>query len=315
MHTDASGFAIGAVLQQDQGKGLQPIAFLSKKMLDAETRYPVHEQELLAIIHALSTWRHYLHGRKFTRAAPTTSRCSTSRRSRSCPAASRAGRTSSPNFDFDIEYIEGKSNVVADGLSRRADHQQQLAAARASAIVTRHRHRQRTVHAPAARSDSQLSAATSLLADIHEAHASDAEYRAAAEAASSHPRPTRCRSRAAICTTAAIACTSRTTLRCSTRILQECHDAPLGGHLGKDKTIEQVKRRFYWPGMDDDIAAYVTSCDACQRNKPSQQATMGLLQPLPIPDSSVAAGDAWTSSRSCLAPVPATMPSSCSSTS
>ena len=51
VHTDASGFAIGAVLQQDQGKGLQPIAFLSKKMLDAETRYPVHEQELLAIMH------------------------------------------------------------------------------------------------------------------------------------------------------------------------------------------------------------------------------------------------------------------------
>ena len=52
VHTDASGFAIGAVLQQDQGKGLQPIAFISKKMLDAETRYPVHEQELLAIIHS-----------------------------------------------------------------------------------------------------------------------------------------------------------------------------------------------------------------------------------------------------------------------
>ena len=67
VHTDASGFAVGAVLQQDQGKGLQPIAFLSKKMLDAETRYPVHEQELLAIITALGAWRHYLHGRKFTR--------------------------------------------------------------------------------------------------------------------------------------------------------------------------------------------------------------------------------------------------------
>ena len=65
MHTDASGFAVGAVLQQDQGKGLQPIAFLSKKMIDAETRYPVHEQELLAIIQALTAWRHYLHGSKF----------------------------------------------------------------------------------------------------------------------------------------------------------------------------------------------------------------------------------------------------------
>ena len=66
-------------------------------------------------------------------------------------------------------------------------------------------------------------------------------------------------------------------------MLHECHDAPTGGHLGKDKTIEQVKRRFYWPGMDAEIQQYVTSCDSCQRNKPSQQATMGLLQPLPVP--------------------------------
>ena len=83
-------------------------------------------------------------------------------------------------------------------------------------------------------------------------------------------------------------------LALQTRILHECHDAPTGGHLGKDKTIEQVKRRFYWPGMDEEIQQYVTSCDACQRNKPSQQAKMGLLQPLPIPDSSVAAGESST---------------------
>ena len=65
VHVDASGFATGAVLQQDQGKGLQPIAYLSKKMLDAETRYPVHEQELLGIIVALKAWRHHLMGSKF----------------------------------------------------------------------------------------------------------------------------------------------------------------------------------------------------------------------------------------------------------
>ena len=34
------------------------------------------------------------------------------------------------NFDFDIEYVEGKTNVVADGLSRRPDHQHSSAAAR-----------------------------------------------------------------------------------------------------------------------------------------------------------------------------------------
>ena len=61
-----------------------------------------------------------------------------------------------------------------------------------------------------------------------------------------------------------------------TRLLHECHDVPTAGHLGKDKTLEQVKRRFYWPRMDADVLQYVRTCDACQRNKPSQQATPGL---------------------------------------
>ena len=69
-----------------------------------------------------------------------------------------------------------------------------------------------------------------------------------------------------------------------TRIIHECHDVPTSGHLGKDKTIDQVKRRFYWLRMDDEIQQYVVSCDLCQRNKPNNQSKIGLLQPLPIPD-------------------------------
>ena len=64
--TDSSGYAVGATLSQDQGNGEQPIAYLSKKMLAAEKNYPVHEQELLAIVIALREYRHYLHGSKFT---------------------------------------------------------------------------------------------------------------------------------------------------------------------------------------------------------------------------------------------------------
>ena len=51
--TDASDFAVGAVLSQDQGQGDQPVAFESRKLSLAELNYPVHEKELLAIVHAL----------------------------------------------------------------------------------------------------------------------------------------------------------------------------------------------------------------------------------------------------------------------
>jgi hypothetical protein len=125
VHTDASGFAVGAVLSQKQLDGsVRPLAFLSKKMLDAETRYPVHEQELLAIVHALKTWRHYLHGRKFT---VLTDHHSLQHFKTQPMLSGRQTRWKDiiANFDFDIVYIEGKTNTVADALSRRRDHMPQ----------------------------------------------------------------------------------------------------------------------------------------------------------------------------------------------
>ena len=65
MMTDASDFAMGAVLSQVWDDGERPIAYESRKMNGAEMNYPTHERELLAIIHALRVWRHYLLGKPF----------------------------------------------------------------------------------------------------------------------------------------------------------------------------------------------------------------------------------------------------------
>ena len=61
--TDASDFAIGAILLQDQGKDWQPIAYESRKLQPAELRRNVYEKEMLAVLHALKTWRCYVEGR------------------------------------------------------------------------------------------------------------------------------------------------------------------------------------------------------------------------------------------------------------
>ena len=60
--TDASDVAIGAILQQDVGMGLQPIAFASRKLQQAEVRYSAYERELLGIVWALGQWKHYFQG-------------------------------------------------------------------------------------------------------------------------------------------------------------------------------------------------------------------------------------------------------------
>lgn len=122
VNCDASGYAVGAVLQQDRGAGLQPIAFLSKKLTGAESRYPVHEQELLAIITALTSWRHYLSGT----AIPVRVRTDHKSLIHFQTQPMLSGRQTRwletlADYDYVIEYVKGEENGVADALSRRGD--------------------------------------------------------------------------------------------------------------------------------------------------------------------------------------------------
>lgn len=125
LNIDASGFAIGGTLQQENEDGqLQPVAYWSQKMKPAETRYAVHEQELLALVQACRHWRHYLHGlHPFTIMSDhhslryfTTQPVLSNRQAR--------WKDELASFDFVIKYIEGPKNVVADAMSRRFDHKQ-----------------------------------------------------------------------------------------------------------------------------------------------------------------------------------------------
>ena len=64
--------------------------------------------------------------------------------------------------------------------------------------------------------------------------------------------------------------------------MYEYHDAPTGGHRGREKTYLTVSRDFYWPRQYQLVRKYVRACEVCQRVKsgPSLRAP---LQPLPIP--------------------------------
>lgn len=49
-----------------------------------------------------------------------------------------------------------------------------------------------------------------------------------------------------------------------------------------DKTLTALVAQFWWPQFTDAVHSYVRSCDSCQRNKSSNQAPIGLLQPIPL---------------------------------
>ncbi|GAA5978443.1 hypothetical protein JCM11641_007947 [Rhodosporidiobolus odoratus] len=55
------------------------------------------------------------------------------------------------------------------------------------------------------------------------------------------------------------------------------------GHLGGAKTLDYLRRAFWWPGMHKDVFDYVRSCEPCARSKPASSKPFGLLHPLDTP--------------------------------
>ena len=67
-------------------------------------------------------------------------------------------------------------------------------------------------------------------------------------------------------------------------VFYECHNSPYSGHFGLTKTLQNIKRSYWWPKMRERIKRWIQICDSCQKNKPYQLKTQGLLQPLKIPE-------------------------------
>ena len=60
LETDASAYAVGAVLSQKQDGQWCPVAFLSKSLTETQRNYEIYDRELLAIMTALEEFRRYL---------------------------------------------------------------------------------------------------------------------------------------------------------------------------------------------------------------------------------------------------------------
>ncbi|MES9879438.1 MAG: reverse transcriptase domain-containing protein, partial [Sedimenticola sp.] len=50
-------------------------------------------------------------------------------------------------------------------------------------------------------------------------------------------------------------------------IFDNLHSSRTAGHFGRDRTLESIRRRFYWPDMSPSIARWVKSCDTCAKAK------------------------------------------------
>ncbi len=269
--TDASGFAIAGELSQIGTDGEpHPIAFYSKKMNSAERNYPVHEQELLAVIQCLREWRHYLEGQPDTQVH--TDHRSLEHLFRQKELSRRQARwieliqTILPS----IQYIKGVDNKVADAISRRADLKENDSVEYMDVDMI-------DINAV-----SVVSIGEELRHDIIEAYADDPETTAILNYSTEELQKDN-----KFYIIDGLICTHRDTVyipnvtRLKQAILKIYHDTM--DHRGIIKTTEYISRLFYWPKLNADITDYVTSCSTCAQTKYRTQLLPGLMHPLPIP--------------------------------
>lgn len=115
--TDASDIACGAVLSQQFENSELPIAFASKPFTKGEKNKPVVLKELTAINWAINYFKPYLYGKKFV--VRTDHRPLVFLFGMKNPNSKLTNmRLDLEEFDFVVEYIQGKTNVIADALSR-----------------------------------------------------------------------------------------------------------------------------------------------------------------------------------------------------
>ncbi len=271
---------------QDLGNGLQPIAFLSHKMQDAETRYPTHEQELLAIVHALQEWRHYLYGKQFTVQTDHKSITHFKTQQHMSPRQIRWSEFLQ-QFNYTIEYKIGSENVVADALSRRQDHEPMNHNNTTKTLTTS------SVDNTLNTVNIEMKLDTELNTMIRQAYELDLELKMILENLSTTTNSNNEQHRhnqleytlneqGLILKGNRIIVPEQESIR--TRILTSYHDDKTSAHPGITKTIELISRDFYWKHLHRHVKEYVNTCIQCQRNKPSNQTPLGLLQPIPTPE-------------------------------
>lgn len=118
VETDASGTGMGAVLMQER----HPIAFFSKQFCPKLLKSSTYVRKLAPIITAVKKWRQYLLGHHFVILVDHRSLRE---------LMNQAVQTLEQHrylarllgFDYTIQYRSGKTNVVADALSRVQDDQ------------------------------------------------------------------------------------------------------------------------------------------------------------------------------------------------
>ena len=299
--TDASHQKIGAVLSQMVDGGDKPIAFYSRALTSAETRYSTFEIEALAIKSALQKWRYFILGYKvevYSDCLPAIhilkSKNSLGRIARFIPVCLQ--------YDITYHYLPGKLNYVSDYLSRQdedADSDEEVKNDNSekesdNSVIEPHMAIVRQEYKPwtlqelrdQQRNDSRLSTIYNNLKDDTASPflldnyylCQDVLYQVNLQNRAELGR---------ICIPKQLV----------DKAIELVH-VNQGAHEGIRRTIHRASMHFTWPSMVSDIKAHIDGCRICKTLKPShiprvllrafpevtapfQRVCMDLIGPLP----------------------------------
>uniref|UniRef100_A0ABD2WU63 RNA-directed DNA polymerase n=1 Tax=Trichogramma kaykai TaxID=54128 RepID=A0ABD2WU63_9HYME len=248
IQTDASDYAVGAVLTQEYEDGEHPVYYVSRVLSRAEQRYTTTEKECLAVIWAIEKFRPYVEGSRFK--VVTDHRALTWLRNFKDPQG-RVARWAFKlmEYDFEIVYRKGSVHYVPDALSRAFD--KEVCAFEKIEDEWYLRKRLDVQREPSKFRDWTIEdgmlykrGRSALLDPVTNA---ENGWRLVVPAERRQ------------------------------RVLFDAHSLTSSGHLGAKKTYDRAACEYWWPGMWYDVEKFCSACEVCQRYKVPQTGPTGLM--------------------------------------
>ena len=239
LQTDALDIGLGAILSQLDDNGVErPIAYASKILSGRERKYCTTEKEAFAVIFSIRTFRTYLLGRPFK----VITDHSALKWLDNMHLKGRLERwvMELQEFQFSVIHKPGTLHSNADALSRLVARDQSTENTLNTASNSR--------HDPA---NNSCAITLNPTVNLRKAQQDDPSILKVIQMKTSRtPDP-------AIVVPKAL----------ETEILKGTHDSPFTGHLGVTRTLDRIRKRFFWPNMRKTVENYIRQCDTCAKRK------------------------------------------------
>jgi len=259
--TDASNTHVGGVLSQIQTDGTnKPVGYFSKKLNSTECRYSATDKEALAVLLTCRNFHHYLWGNRFTVVTDHQPLTSIFKRKTKSPRMNR-WILEMREYNYEIQYVKGKYNYVADQLSRPVR------------VIQR---------------SPDVTWLGSTKEEFRDYQREEIKWRELVEYLEGGRVPTKRYHKTILDqfvvmeeilyyvrekTDGSLQYCLVVPQRLKGKALQHVHE--ISGHLGQKKTICKAEELFYWCNLKVDVCHYVKECITCQRFK----GHTGLQQP------------------------------------